>query len=79
MVGNYRLTDDMKVQLYRAYVRSIILYADLVWVNAADHELKKVTSIKTNMLRTIYKLKKAEVINKELSKKQTQACTAPAL
>lgn len=65
----FGLSEKMKIQLYKAYIRTIILYADPVWVKVAEYLLKRLTMIETKALRVINNFKPLEISNKELYEK----------
>lgn len=44
---------NLKVALYKIYVRSIMLYAAPVWSQAANYHLKKLDVVERNTLRII--------------------------
>lgn len=62
------LPEHMKYQLYKAYVRPIMLYASPAWINASDETLKTLQTVENKALRTILNKKTYEISNKELYK-----------
>lgn len=57
--GTSRLSEDMIIQLYNVYVRT-------VWVNAADYHINRLAAMKTRMLRIILGYRVEEINNKGL-------------
>lgn len=56
----------MELQLYIAYVKTILLYAGPDWVNATDYHLKRLATVATKTPRLILGYKQAEITNTEL-------------
>lgn len=60
------LSRKLKIQLYKAYIRSIMLYAAPVWSQAANYLIEKIETMERNTLRTILGTSSMEINNERL-------------
>lgn len=63
---NNPLTRALKIQLYRAYVRSILTFSSPVWASAAKCHLNKLQVVENYCLRQILGKSSREITNNEL-------------
>lgn len=60
------LSQNLKVQLYKAYVRSVIMYGAPIWSSTAKTNRKPLTVVENNCLRQIAGKTRNEISNEEL-------------
>lgn len=60
------LTRKLKIQLYNAHVKSIMLYAAPIWSSAAHYNLRKLQTIENHCLRATIGKRPLEISNREL-------------
>lgn len=60
------LSKKLKVRLYKAYIRSIILYAAPIWSQAANYLISRLETLERNTLRTILGKSSREINNDQL-------------
>lgn len=60
------LSRQLKLRLYKAYIRSIILYAAPIWSQTANYLMEKIETLERNTLRTIIGKSSQEITNEQL-------------